>query len=398
MSTYQYKAYDTNGKSVTGEIEADSEKQAKLLIKEKSLLLREIKEVKSTKLRYTKGISTSDLALFTRRLAILVASSIPLFDAISSLAEQETNKSFQKVLEEIKTKMSEGASLSKALATQPKIFNDTYVSMVTSGEVGGALDVILENLADFLEEQEQIKNKVLSALVYPAVMSLVGVAVMVFLFTFLIPKITTIFADNKAVLPFMTIVLIAISNLLRNFWWLIVSVIFALYFLYKKAMLQKKYLYLRDELILKVPVLGNVARDLIFSRFSRTMGILLASGVPIIRSLEITSESLINRVYKESIADIVNDVAQGAPLSEPLKRKKIYPNMLIHLISVGEKGGNMDIMLNRSAVAYEREFNAKLTRLMSLLEPMLVLAMGLAVGFVVLAVLIPIFDMNKLIK
>jgi len=403
MPTFRYKAFNTTGASVSGSIEADSERQAVQQLKGKGLLPREVKEeggaeTGSKSFSFRRGVSTDEMSLFTRRLSTLVASSVPLFEAMVSLCEQEESGPLRLALVRVKERIAEGASLSRALAAEPGIFGESYVSMVAAGEAGGALDAVLERLADFLEEQEQVRSKVTSAMAYPILMVLVGGGVMIFLLTVVIPKIVVIFEDSKAALPLITIMLIKLSHFLRGWWWIPAGLMIASVPLYRKAMKRDDLRLKRDTLLLKLPVAGGMLQRLILSRFARVLGLLLSSGVPIMRALEITSEVLVNRTYRAFLRTVMEEVAQGGNLSASLKKSPLFPPMLVHLTSVGEKGGTLEAMLVKAGVAYEREFNARLIRLMALMEPMLVLAMGLAVGIVVLAVLLPIFEMNQLIK
>lgn len=403
MPTFRYKAYNASGAALSGTIEADSERQALSQLKNKGLLPREVSEESaadngSTSFSFQRSVSTADLALFTRRLATLTASSVPLFEAMGSLHEQEGNGKLKQILARVRDRIAEGASLSRAFAAEPKVFGESYVSMVAAGEAGGALDVVLERLADFLEEQEEVRGRVTSALIYPLLMVLVGGGVMTFLLTVVIPKIVVIFEDSKAALPFLTLALIKLSHLLRNWWWIPAGLAIAAIPLYRKAMLREPLRLKRDALLLRLPLAGGMLQRLILSRFARVLGLLLASGVPIIRALDITSEVLVNRVYRSFLHGVMEEVAQGGSLSGSLKKSPLFPPLLVHLVGVGEKGGTLEAMLLKAGVAFEREFNTRLTRLMGLLEPLLVLGMGLAVGIVVMAVLLPIFEMNQLIK
>lgn len=403
MPTFRYKAYSATGSSVSGSLEADSERAALQLLKGKGLLPREVVEEggaadKGRSFSFRRGVSAEDLSLFTRRLATLVASSIPLFEAFGSLCEQEENGPLRQALVRVKERIAEGASLSRALAAEPDIFGESYVSMVAAGEAGGALDTVLERLADFLEEQEQVRSKVTSALAYPILMVIVGGGVMLFLLTVVIPRIVTIFEDSKASLPFITIALIKVSHFLQGYWWILLSLMIASVPLYRKAMKRDDLRLKRDELLLRLPLAGGMLQRLILSRFARVLGLLLSSGVPIMKALEITGEVLVNRVYRLYLRGVMEEVAQGGSLSGSLKRSPLFPPLLVHLTGVGEKSGNLEEMLIKAGIAYEREFSARLTRLMGLMEPLLVLAMGFAVGIVVLAVLLPIFELNQLIK
>jgi len=403
MPTFRYKAYSAAGASHSGTIEAESERQALIQLKGKGLLPREVAEEseadRAAKLfSFQRTVSTAELSLFTRRLATLVASSVPLFEAIGSLYEQEESGKLRQVLARVRERIAEGAALSRAFAAEPKIFGESYISMVAAGEAGGALDAVLERLADFLEEQEEVRGRVASAMAYPILMLLVGSGVMLFLLTVVIPKIVVIFEDSKAALPLITIMLIKLSHFLREWWWIPAGMAIASVPLYRKAMQRDSLRMKRDALLLRLPLAGGMLQRLILSRFARVLGLLLSSGVPIIRALEITSEVLVNRVYRLFLQGVMEEVAQGGSLSGSLRKSRLFPPMLVHLTDVGERGGTLEQMLLKAGVAYEREFSTRLTRLMGLLEPLLVLGMGLGVGIVVMAVLLPIFEMNQLVK
>ena len=403
MPTFRYKAYNATGAAVAGTMDADSERHVLQQLKGQGLMLREIREEgaaegAASSFSFQRGISASDLALFTRRLATLVASSVPLYEAMGSLHEQEENGALKRVLTRVSARIAEGASLSRAFAAEPRVFGESYVSMVAAGEASGALDAVLERLADFLEEQEQVRSRVSSALAYPILMVLVGGGVMIFLLTVVIPKIVVIFEDSKAALPLITVALIKLSHFLRGWWWIPAGLAIASVPIYRKAMLRDDLRLKRDALLLRLPLAGGMLQRLILSRFARVLGLLLSSGVPIIRALEITSEVLVNRAYRTFLQGVMEEVAQGGSLSGSLRKSRLFPPLLVHLAGVGEKSGELEGMLLKAGIAYEREFNSRLTRLMGLLEPLLVLGMGVAVGIVVMAVLLPIFEMYQLIK
>jgi general secretion pathway protein F len=388
---------------MAGVIDADSERQAVQQLKGKGLLPREVIEAGTTEtagrsFSFNRGVAAADLALLTRRLATLVAASVPLFEAVGSLLEQEAGGQLKQVLARVRDRIAEGAALSRALAAEPRIFGESYVSMVAAGEASGSLDVVLERLADFLEEQEQVRSRVVSALAYPILMMLVGGGVMVFLLAFVIPKIVVIFEDSKAALPIITIALIKLSHLLRNWWWIPAGMAIVSVPIYRKAMRVDDLRLKRDTLLLRLPLAGEMLQRMILSRFARVLGLLLSSGVPIIRALDITGEVVVNRAYRSMLRDVMEEVAQGGSLSASLRKRALFPPLLVHLTGVGEAGGTLEQMLLKAGVAYEREFSTRLTRLMGLMEPLLVLGMGLAVGIVVMAVLLPIFEMNQLIK
>ena len=243
----------------------------------------------------------------------------------------------KQVLARVRDRIAEGASLSRALGAEPEIFSESYVSMVSAGEASGALDIVLERLADFLEEQEQVRSRVTSALAYPILMVLVGGGVMLFLLTVVIPKIVVIFEDSKASLPLITVILIKFSHFLQGWWWIPAGLVIAFVPLYRTAMKRDDLRLKRDALLLRTPAAGGMLQRLILSRFARVLGLLLSSGVPIIRALEITSEVVVNRVYRSFLRGVMEEVAQGGSLSGSLKKSPLFPPLLVHLAGVGEK-------------------------------------------------------------
>ena len=359
MPTFRYKAYSAAGASLAGTIEADSERQAVSQLKEKGLLPREVREEvaadqASSSFSFQRSVSTADLALFTRRLATLTASSVPLFEAMGSLHKQEESGKLKQVLTRVRDRISEGASLSRAFAADPKVFGESYVSMVAAGEAGGALDVVLERLADFLEEQEEVRGRVTSALIYPILMVLVGGGVMTFLLTVVIPKIVVIFEDSKAALPLITVLLIKLSHLLRDWWWIPSGMAMASVPFYRKAMLRDAPRLKRDALLLRLPLAGSMLQRLILSRFARVLGLLLASGVPIIRALEITSEVLVNRVLPRLFAW---SNGRGRPRRKPyppaLEGARFFHRCWCIWWESEKKGGTLEAMLLKAGAAFE---------------------------------------------
>ena len=403
MPTFQYRAYRADGRETSGTVDSDSIRTARERLKQQGLLpidLVPADEAPAKGLARTlrSGVPVAELSLFTRRLATLVSSAVPIHEALTALLEQERPGELRKVLGRVRDRLSEGAGLAKALGQEPRIFSESYVSMVAAGEASGALDQVLERLADFLEGQEAVRSKVTSALAYPILMVVVGSGVMLFLLAFVIPKITGVFADNKAALPLITVGLIAVSNVLRKGWWLILILVAAAAFTYRRLAQTEEFRLKRDRLLLRLPFAGALVQKLVLSRFARVLGLLLASGVPMIRALEITGEAVVNRAYRAILGEARLELAEGGKLSASLARSSIFPPLLIHMIAVGEKSGTLEGMLEKSGSAYEREFEASVGRFLTLLEPLLVLTMGLAVGLVVVAVLLPIFQLNQLVK
>lgn len=400
MPTFRYSAFNQKGADVTGTLDAASEGEARLSLKQKGLYAKEISPVEQRggTGMFRSRVGVPELSLATRRLATLLGSSVPVHESVSTLWEQEAPGELKCVLGRVRDRIAEGQGLAQALAAEPQVFSESYVGMVAAGEASGALEVVLERLAEFQEDQAEVRSRVTTALAYPSLMVVVGGAVMLFLLAFVVPKIITVFQESKATLPLITIALIKVSTLLRKGWWLIMLAAIALVALAKRFARHEELLKKRDRLLLKLPVLGPLWQRLILSRFAKVLGLLLASGVPIIKAMEITGEAVVNREYKGFLADARETLIQGGSLSQALKASPLFPPLLTHMAAVGEKGGELDRMLIKAGDAFEKEFNSSVTRSMALLEPLLVLGMGLCVGLVVLAVLLPIFQLNQLVK
>lgn len=405
MPIFRYRGYRSDGKELSGTLDTDSLRSARDLLRQREIMPTELVSADDAPpaagdvlRRWRRSVPVAALALFTRRLATLTAASVPVHEALTALYRQEQHDELRAVLGRVRERLAEGAPLARSLAEEPKVFNAGYVAMVAAGETGGALDRILQRLADFQERQEEIRRTVSAALAYPALMALVSSGVMIFLLTYVIPKITGIFADNKAALPFLTVALLKISALMRAGWWLLPLIAIGGTVLYRRLAQRESFLAARDRWLLRLPVLGSLLQTLALARFSRVLGLLLGSGVPLLRSLEISADAVVNRSYRQVLDTARTTVAEGGSLSNTLERSSLFPPLLTHLISVGEKSGALEESLETAGRSFEREFEAQTSRVMGLLEPMMVLAMGLMVGLVVIAVLLPIFQLNQLIK
>lgn len=400
MPTFRYSAFTSAGGEVSGTVDAATLNEARVQLKQKGLYAKEIAQADEAGSKGFMGsrVSVPDLSLATRRLATLLGSAVPVYEAVATLWEQEPPGELKRVLGRVRDRLAEGLGLAQSLAAEPAVFSDSYVGMVSAGEASGALEVVLERLAEFQESQAEVRSRVITALAYPALMVAVGGAVMLFLLAFVVPKIVAVFQESKATLPFITIVLIKVSNLVRNGWWLLLLIGAALFMGAKKLAVRDEFLQKRDRLLLKLPLVGSLWQRLILSRFAKVLGLLLASGVPIIKAMEITGEAVVNREYRFFISGAMEALIKGGSLSAALKASPLFPPLLTHMAAVGEKSGELDGMLIKAGEAFEKEFNASVTRSMALLEPLLVLTMGLCVGFVVLAVLLPIFQLNQLVK
>ena len=400
MPTFRYSAFNSGGSEVSGTIDAATLNEARLQLKQKGLFAKELAPAAEGGGRKLFGakVTVPELSLATRRLATLLGSAVPVYEAVATLWEQEAPGELKRVLGRIRDRLAEGQGLAQSLAAEPAVFSESYVGMVAAGEASGALEVVLERLAEFQEDQAEVRSRITTALAYPILMVLVGGGVMLFLLAFVVPKIVTVFQESKASLPFITVALIQVSTMLRKGWWLLLIILVALVAAGKRLARHEEFLQKRDRLLLKLPLVGTLWQRLILSRFAKVLGLLLASGVPIIKAMEITGEAVVNRQYRSFLGEARETLIQGGSLSSALKASPLFPPLLTHMAAVGEKGGVLDEMLIKAGNAFEKEFNSSVTRSMALLEPLLVLGMGLCVGFVVLAVLLPIFQLNQLVK
>ncbi|SNB47419.1 type II secretion system inner membrane protein GspF [Geobacter sp. DSM 9736] len=403
MPTFRYSAYKPGGAETAGTIDAENPRDARERLKKKGLYPREIipaEEVAAKGLfaPLRRRVSLADLSLMTRRLATLLGSAVPVYEAVTTLQQQERAGELRNVLGRIRDRLAEGSNLAKAMGAEPRIFSESYINMVAAGEASGALEVVLERLAEFLEDQEQVRSKVVTSLAYPVLMMVVGTGVMLFLLAFVVPRIITVFQESKAALPLITVVLIKVSTLLQHWWWLLVLVGCVVAIAYDRGRRKESFRAAQDRLILRLPLVGPLWQRLILSRFAKVLGLLLQSGVPMIRAMEISGDVVVNRQYRSVLAQARAELTEGGSLSAALGRSSLFPPLLVHMIAVGERGGELETMLLKAGSAFEKEFDTAISRFMALLEPLLVLGMGLAVGVVVLAVLLPIFQLNQLIK
>ena len=391
MPVYKYRGYDQGGSETEGIIEADGQRDAASKIKTRGIFPKEITEASAGKKNILfKKLSPLLLPSITRSLSTLLSAGVPLIDAIASISAEQKGD-WRNMLTDIRERLSGGASLARAMRAYPAIFPDFYTGMIEAGENSGKLTDVLLKLADYIENELKIKNRVKTALIYPAFMSCVSFFIIAFLFTFVIPKITSIFEGTSASLPFITVVLIWISDVFKKFWWLLLALCAGVSFLFRKLRETKKEML--DAILLKDP--SGILMGLYMLRFSMTMGFLLSGGLPILNAMQLTSKATGNSVLEKRIMSAQDLVSQGAKLSTSLEG---FPPTLLQIIATGEQTGNLPEVLKRTAESYEAEFDRKLQRAISLLEPSIILLMGLVVLFIVLAVLLPIFDLNQIMQ
>ena len=343
-------------------------------------------------------ISSRDLNVFTEQLATLVKSKVPLFEAINILSTQTENILFKKIITSISGDLKDGKTLSESLTNYPQVFPLLYVNLIRSGESGGVLDETLKRLAKFRSDQEEVKANISSALAYPIFIIIVGLATITILLTFGIPRLVSLFTDAHQTLPLATRILISVSNLFRNSWYWILLVIGIAVFVLKRRKTSQKEKIVFDRFKLKLPLIGNFIKKAMLAEFTRTFALLLSNGIPVLDALSITIPTINNEVFKVELKNVHSDIIVGTPLSQSMKKSSWFPDFLTNMIAVGEKGGNLEEVLLEVAIFYEREIN-KLKKIMTaLLEPIIILVMGLIIGFIVMAMLLPIFEINMGVK
>lgn len=389
MPIFRYSGYRADGSAATGTVEAEGQRDAAAKLKELGLYPKDIRADKKPRLWRTDPAA---LPLITRQLSTLIAAGVPLVEALRSVSE-EAGPRWRAVLVGIRESVSGGSTLQRAMAEGggAKVFPEFYLSMVAAGEASGTLDSALRGLADYLEKQSASAARVRSAMIYPAVMTGVAFVVMAFIFTFVIPKVVRVFENTGSTLPAPTKALIFLSGVFLNYWWLMLAAA-ALAVMGVKR-LKRSQPVLVDRLLLKIP--GGILQSLYYMRFSRTLGFLLEGGLPMLGSLELSAAAMGNAALRQRVREAAAAVAEGAALSSSLKG---FPPVLVRLIATGEKGGRLVETLKRAADSYEGDFSRKLDRALALLEPAMILLMGLAVGFIVFSVMLPIFELNQIIN
>lgn len=407
MAVYSWTGYDRKGRASSGMIEAVSLREAKMKLMNQGLFVSAIAEASRTSVHPFRDMSISallgrvrmeDLAVATRQLSTLVGASIPLVDALSALFEQTDAPAMKRTIAQVKDSVNEGASFADALSRHKRVFPDLYVNMVRSGEASGALDVVLMRLAEFLEGQHRLRSKVAAALVYPAVLLLVSIVVLVYLLTAVVPKVVGMFETMNQVLPLPTRILIAVSSFLSSTWWVILALVVLAVYALGRWRKTERGAFLFDRFRMQMPVYGTVFRKVSVARFARTLGTLLASGVPIIESLRIVKAVLGNRVMELAVEDAVTDVIEGSSLAAPLRKSGVFPPILVHMIGVGERSGSLEDMLLKAAQSYENDVETTVAGLTSIVEPVMILAMGGIVGFVVMSILMPMLEMSTIVR
>lgn len=409
MPVFEYIALDKSGKNQKGTIEADSSRSARQKLRTQNLFVTDIKEGHQRKSEVasngdikvyfqTNKISGSELTILTRQFATLVSAGLTLVSALQALSEQTDSLVTRRILLSIKEKVEEGSSLAKALSQFQSSFPSLYINMVDSGEESGTLDAVLENMADYLEAQQELRRKITSALFYPILMLCFCTLVVIGLLTFVVPQIVEIFKKQGAILPLPTRILIGISSLITGYWWLLTAVVVAVVFLFNYWMNTEKGKYTYDAIILKVPLIGSLYTKIATARVARTLGTLLSTGVSLLTAMDI-AKNIINNVHiKAAIDNASIGVREGKSLANELGRSGLFPSLLSHMIAVGERSGKMEPMLLKAGKSYENDVQASLAGLTTLIEPIMIITLGGIVFSIVIAVLMPMVDLINVVQ
>jgi general secretion pathway protein F len=407
MPVFKYRALDIKGKTFSGIMDAESAFAARRKLRQTNtypISIDEIKhETKGKKTRYLSisnrlsRVSPSEIAMMTRQLATLVEAGLPLVSAIDALTSHAPSYTFKSMMAQIKDDIVAGSSFAVALEKYPDTFSSIFISMVQAGETSGTLELVLERLADITEKQEALKNRIRSAMAYPAFMSIIGVLVLFFLLAYIVPGITSIFEDMNQVLPTMTIMLINIHHFLKSYWWLFLIIAGSLFFCTKAIGKTANGRYFLDKTRLLIPVAGMLIVKMAAARIARTLGSLLENGVSMLTALDIVKNITGNEFIKEWIEKASKEVGQGQSLAAALNDSGRFPDLFIQMIAVGEQSGRLETMLSKVSDVFEKELESKIMRATTLLEPVMILMMGVVIGFIVLSICLPIFQMNQLV-
>ena len=403
MPDYKYTAIDRNGAQTSGKIEATNDEQARQKLMAKGLMVTTLANdagsakpaaapTAPAKGGFTFGakVSQNDVTIMTRQLATLIVAGLPLLRALELITKQERNPAFKAILANVADSVSQGNNLSEAMQAHPKVFDKLFVNMIRAGEAGGVLDKVLDRLAKFREKAERIQKKVKSALVYPGVVMSVAIIIVYILMVKVVPSFQKLLDGQKTEMPPLTKLVIGISQLLTVYWWATPILVFGVYFLLKQWLSTEKGKELFDRMIFRLPKVGTFVQIVSVSRFARTFGTLMASGVPILQSISITRDTLDNVVIAKSLERVHDRVRDGEPLSVPLEQSGVFPQMVTSMIQVGEETGQLPEMLNRVADIYDEEVDNAVTALTSIIEPVLIVFLAVVVGAIVLAMFLPL--------
>ena len=415
MPVYEYIGRSAGGKSVKGVMDVENVRSLKAALRREKVFLTEYHATsgKGGRGKVRAGIKQKagsrdvnlrdmlirvtpmDVAEMTRQLATLQKAGVPLVDSLTALVEQTENPKMKRALSRVRTDVNEGLSLHQALEKHPHIFGETYSNMVRAGESSGTLELVLQRLADFTEAQVRLRNKIIGALTYPVIMMIIASFIVAAMMILVVPKITIMFEDLGADLPFITKVLIFLSDTLSSWWPMLILMLIGLGYLFKRWQETENGRERWDRFVLRVPVLGQLARKIAIARFSRTLGTLLNAGVPLLTAMIIVENVVDNKVLAQVISDARNAIREGDSIAGPLKRSEAFPPMVVHMVAIGERSGELENMLTNVSESYENQVDTQVNALTSVLEPIMIVGMGIVVAFLVAAILLPMMKLTS---
>ena len=403
MPAFEYTALDTSGREKRGVIEGDSPRAARQQLRSKGfdpLAINQVhdrKEKSSVKGLFSRGFSSTDLALFTRQLSTLVRSGTPLEESLRTVGNHTEKPRVKRIIMGVRSRVTEGFSLEKAMSEFPSAFPEMFRATIAAGEKSGYLDAVLDRLADYTETKQETTQSVVGALVYPIALLFIAISVVVLLVVVVVPKVVGIFADLGQELPLLTRILISFSNFLASYGIYILIAVIAGAIAFGRAMRSETFKAQMHKMFLGLPIVGRLTRGVNTARFSRTLSIMTASGVPVLDSLRIAAEVIMNRPMRQAVQEAAVSISEGATIHSSLERSGHFPPMTLHLIASGEQSGNLEEMLDRAASQQERELNTVINTSLKLLEPLIIVGMGILVLGIVMAILMPIFNLNQLV-
>ncbi len=408
MPAYAYTGLSSNGKTVKGVESADNVAALKAQLKRAGIYLTSVSETTASASKgegmsrevdfsaYFDRIKQADVARVTQLLGTLLNAGITLPEALAAMTDQVESQRFKGILSDVANRVNEGSALADALAKYPDVFRSLYINMVRAGEASGSLETVLVRIAGFMEQEEELRSKVTSAMVYPIVMAVVSAGVVALLMLSVVPQVTEMFADMNVELPWNTKLLILISDLIGGYWYLLIAGGFGVAWLFRRWRASETGRKTGDSLILRLPIIGDLARKVAISRFARTLSTMLASGVQLLHALDIVRTLLGNVILEEVVTTARDNIREGEGIAPALKRSGEFPPLVTHMVAVGERSGQLESMLINVADAYDREVNTAIGRMTAALEPLMIVVMGGCVGFIIFSVMQPIMMLNEL--
>ncbi len=402
MPIYEYKGLNKTGKNVKGTIDADNLRNARIKLKKEGVYVVDLvdktkrQKKKKSKTTNTRGVSVDDLSNMTRQMASLIKASIPLVDALGACSDQMDNPLLKEVLADCKNNVNEGSTFHKTLRKYPKIFDKVFVSMIEAGETSGTLDTILLRLAEFTEDRAELNSKIKSAMLYPIIMIFFMVGILAVMFVFVVPQMVSIFEDAEKALPWYTEIVIGLSGVIVNYWWLIILAVGSIIFVFIQWSRSEKGRPKWDAIKLKLPVSGPLTRMIAVSRFTRTLSTLLAGGVPMLNAMDIVKNVVNNEVLAKAVREARDNISEGESIAGPLKKSQQFPPIVIHMVGIGEKTGELEKMLNQVSDTYDFQVKNKVSGLTSVLEPIMIIFMGGVIGMIVFSLMVPMFELANI--